>query len=283
MVRPAPLGEETLVVWTPVEERIVSGASLRLVSLGKIFNGNEEPTEALRNVDLSIQAGEFVTILGPSGCGKSTLLNLVAGLTSPTSGWVEMDGDRVEGPGADRIVVFQDGALFPWLDVQGNVEFGLRVAGVSTAERKARVAEYLDLVQLGRFARARIHELSGGMKQRVALARALVLHPRVLLMDEPFGALDTQTREEILSVVQDLWLRSGTTVLFVTHNVREAACLGDRIVVLSPRPGTIKAAVHNDAPRPRTLDDPDVVEQVHRLNALVKAEVPSPRSSVIRR
>lgn len=283
MVRPSSLDEETLVLGPPVEERIVRGASLRLVSLGKIFNGNAAPTEALRDVDLEIHGGEFVTILGPSGCGKSTLLNLVAGLTSPTSGWVEMDGDRVEGPGADRIVVFQEGALFPWLDVQGNVEFGLRVAGVRTAARKSRVAEFLDLVQLGKFARARIHELSGGMKQRVALARALVLHPSVLLMDEPFAALDPQTREEILSVVQDLWIRSGTTVLFVTHNVREAACLGDRIVVLSPPPGTINAVVRNDAPRPRTLDDPDVIQQAHRLNALVKGELLSSGSSDIRR
>lgn len=283
MVRPPILDEETLVLDPLVRERIVRGASLRLVSLGKIFNGDAAPTEALRDIDLSIPAGEFVTMLGPSGCGKSTLLNIVAGLTPPTSGWVEMDTEPVLGPGADRIVVFQDGALFPWLDVQGNVEFGLRVAGVPTAERKARVAEYLDLVQLSQFARARIHELSGGMKQRVALARALVLHPRVLLMDEPFAALDTETRENMLSMVQDLCFLSGATVLFVTHNVREAACLGDRIVVLSSRPGMIKAVVRNDAPRPRTLDDPDVTGQVQRLNSFVKSDVVSPKPSEMRR
>jgi NitT/TauT family transport system ATP-binding protein len=283
MIRPPTLDEETLVLGPLLSERIVRGASLRIVSLGKIFNGDAAPTEALRDIDLSIPAGEFVTILGPSGCGKSTLLAIVAGLTPPTSGWVEMDGDPVLGPGADRIVVFQDGALFPWLDVRGNVEFGLRVAGVPTAERKARVAEYLDLVQLSQFARARIHELSGGMKQRVALARALILHPRVLLMDEPFAALDTETREDILSAVQELCFRSGATVLFVTHNVREAACLGDRIVVLSSRPGTIKAVVRNDAPRPRSLDDPNVMEQVQRLSPLVKSNVVSPRPSGMRR
>jgi len=231
--------------------------------------------EALRAVELSIPEGEFVTILGPSGCGKSTLLNLVAGLERPTTGWVEVDGERVDRPAADRIVVFQDGALFPWLDVQGNVEFGLRVAGVPTADRKARVAEYLEMVQLEKFARARIHELSGGMKQRVALARALVLRPRILLMDEPFAALDAQTREEMESVIQELWLRSGATILFVTHDIQEAFCLGDRIVVLSHRPGTIRAVVSNDTPRPRTLDDPGIVEQVPGLHNLLKTDAAS--------
>jgi len=257
-----------------IDERIVRGAALQLVGVGKTFNGKTGLTEALREVDLSIPAGEFVTILGPSGCGKSTLLNLVAGLERPSTGWVEMDGERVDGPAADRIVVFQDGALFPWLDVQGNVAFGLRVAGVPTAERKARVAEYLETVQLEKFARARIHELSGGMKQRVALARALVLRPRVLLMDEPFAALDVQTREEMELAVQELWLQSGTTILFVTHDVREAFCLGDRIVVLSDRPGTIRAVVSNDAPRPRTFDDQGIVDQLPWLHDLLKADMP---------
>lgn len=282
MIRPETFDESHSILW-PAEKRIATGASLRLVALGKTFNGGTTATEALREVDLSVEPGEFVSILGPSGCGKSTLLSLVAGLTEPTTGWVEMDDERIEGTAADRIVVFQDGALFPWLDVAGNVEFGLRVAGVAAAARKARVAEYLDLVQLGKFARARIHELSGGMKQRVALARALVLRPRVLLMDEPFAALDPQTREEILGVVQDLWLRSGTTVLFVTHNVREAACLGDRIVVLSHRPGKIKAVVRNHDPRPRTLDDPDLATHVSRLDRALKTGTPSASSLEVSR
>src|SRR5439155_1104089 len=191
------------------------------------FKGKSGETEALRDVTLRIREGESVTIVGPSGCGKSTLLSLVAGLEDPTTGWVEMDGNRVHGPGADRIVVFQDAALFPWLDVTGNVEFGLRVARVPRRDRKERVARHLATVQLEKFAHARVHELSGGMKQRVALARALVLRPRVLLMDEPFAALDVQIREEMQSVVQDLWQRSGATTLFVTHDVREAAVLGN--------------------------------------------------------
>jgi NitT/TauT family transport system ATP-binding protein len=184
-----------------------------------------------------------------------------------------MDGQPIQGPGADRIVVFQDGALFPWLDVEGNVEFGLRIAGRPRAEREQQVLEYLKTVQLEKFAHARVHELSGGMKQRVALARALVLKPRVLLMDEPFAALDVQIREEMQSVVQDLWLRAGITALFVTHDVREAAVLGDRIVVMSHRPGTVKTILENDAKRPRTLNDPGVLEAIRRSNEILKAEV----------
>jgi len=251
----------------------MKGAALKLVMLGKRFKGKSGETEALRDVNLQIREGEFVTIVGPSGCGKSTLLSLVAGLEDPTTGWVEMDGKRVHGPGADRIVVFQDAALFPWLDVTGNVEFGLRVARVPRRDRKERVVRHLATVQLEKFAHARVHELSGGMKQRVALARALVLRPRVLLMDEPFAALDVQIREEMQSVVQDLWQRSGATTLFVTHDVREAAVLGDRIVVLSHRPGMVSQILENHAPRPRTLNDPAVEEVIRRSNEILKAEV----------
>ncbi|TLZ45032.1 MAG: ABC transporter ATP-binding protein [Methanobacteriota archaeon] len=251
----------------------MTGAALKLVMLGKQFEAKVERLNALRDVNLEIREGEFVTIVGPSGCGKSTLLMLVAGLQVPTAGWVEMDGQPVHGPGADRVVVFQDGALFPWLDVQGNVEFGLRVAGVRRAKRAQRVREFIKMVQLEKFAHARVHELSGGMKQRVALARALVLRPRVLLMDEPFAALDVHTREEMQSVVQDLWLRSGTTTLFVTHDVRESAVLGDRIVVMTHRPGTVSAILENHAPRPRTLNDPEVLDAIQRSNDILKAEV----------
>ena len=251
----------------------MKGAALKLVMVGKQFNGKTGPTEALRDINLKISEGEFVTIVGPSGCGKSTLLNIVAGLEESTTGWVEMDGHRVHGPGADRIVVFQDGAVFPWLDVWGNIQFGLRVAGVRRAERETRVEEYVRMVQLEKFAHARMHELSGGMRQRVALARALVLRPRVLHMDEPFAALDVHTREEMQTVVQDLWVKTGATTLFVTHDVREAAVLGGRIVVLSQRPGTVSAVLTNNAPRPRTLENPEVVEQIRRSNEILKAEV----------
>ena len=251
----------------------MKGAALKLVMVGKQFKGKTGRLEVLRDINLEIAEGEFVTIVGPSGGGKSTLLNIVAGLEEPTTGWVEVDGHRVHKPGPDRIVVFQDGAVFPWLDVWQNIEFGLRVAGVPRGERGERVEEYLKMVQLEKFPHARMHELSGGMKQRVALARALVLKPRVLLMDEPFAALDVQTREEMQSVVQDLWLRSGTTTLFVTHDVREAAVLGGRIIVLSQRPGTVSSVLTNSAPRPRTLEDPGVLESIRRSNEIMKAEV----------
>ena len=251
----------------------MKGATLKLVSLGKTFAGETGIVEALRDINLATEEGEFITIVGPSGCGKSTLLSLVAGLEEPTTGWVEMDGKRVEGPGADRVVVFQEAALFPWLDVHGNVQFGLKVAGVPRKERETRVAEFIKMVQLENFAHARIHELSGGMKQRVGLARALVLRPTVLLMDEPFAALDVQIREEMQVVVQELWLRNATTTLFVTHDVREAAVLGDRIVVMSHRPGTVSAILPNDAPRPRTQNDPTVLEQIRKANEILKAEV----------
>src|SRR5207237_8658019 len=175
----------------------MKGAALKLVMVGKRFKGDTEPTEALRDINLQIGEGEFVTIVGPSGCGKSTLLNIVAGLEEPTTGWVEMDGHRVHGPGADRIVVFHDGAVFPWLDVWGNISFGLRVAGVRRREREARVAEYIRTVQLENFPHARVHELSGGTKQRVALARALVWRPRGLLTEAPLPGLEVQTRADV--------------------------------------------------------------------------------------
>ncbi|HEX9340216.1 MAG TPA: ABC transporter ATP-binding protein [Thermoplasmata archaeon] len=251
----------------------MKGATLKIVSLGKTFEGKTGGVEALRDINLTTREGEFLTIVGPSGCGKSTLLSLVAGLEEPTTGWVEMDGKRVDGPGPDRVVVFQESALFPWLDVHGNVQFGLRVAGLPRDEREARVAEFIKMVQLENFTHARIHELSGGMKQRVGLARALVLRPKVLLMDEPFAALDVQIREEMQVVVQDLWLRNLTTTLFVTHDVREAAVLGDRIIVLSHRPGTVSAILRNDAPRPRTVNDPTIVDRIQRANEILKAEV----------
>src|SRR5256886_14182357 len=238
VLHPAPSDMEEVPLAAAIAEPMVGGATVRLVGLGKVFIGKTGRIEALRELNCPIRAGEFVTILGPSGCGKSTLLNLVAGLERPSTGWVEMDGERVDSPAADRIVVFQEGALFPWLDVQGNVEFGLRVAGVPTADRKARATECLEMVQLEKFARARIHELSGGMKQRVALARALVLRPRGLLMDEPFAALDAQTPEEMESGGQALCQPSGAATRFLQRDVREAAALGDRLAGPSLRPAT---------------------------------------------
>lgn len=248
------------------------GSSIELRGVNKVFHGRVGATAALQDVNLTVPAGQFVTIVGPSGCGKSSLLTIVAGLEHATGGSVKVDGSRA-GPGPDRIVVFQDGALFPWLNVLRNVEFGLRMARVRRRARGARARNALRMVQLDRFAHARIHELSGGMKQRVALARALVLEPRVLLMDEPFGALDAQMRDELMGTIQELWKQSGATVLFVTHNVREAACLGDRAVVLSHRPGTVKGIVEIDAPRPRTINDPLVMEKAHDIGEILVEEI----------
>ncbi|MFA5771314.1 MAG: ABC transporter ATP-binding protein [Thermoplasmata archaeon] len=250
----------------------MSGASVRISGVVKSFTGESGTVQALDKMSLEVAAGEFVTLVGPSGCGKSTLLNIVAGLEEPTSGLVEIDGKEVEDPSSDRIVVFQDGALFPWLDVSGNVEFGVKEAGIPKEKRSQEVTKYLKMVQLDKFAKSRIHELSGGMKQRVALARALILKPKILLMDEPFAALDAQSRDDLQAKIQELWLETGTTIMFVTHNVREAACLGDRVVVLTRRPGTVKTIFDNQAPRPRRIEDEDVIEKVREINKVIERQ-----------
>ncbi|MGE5358021.1 MAG: ABC transporter ATP-binding protein [Bacteroidales bacterium] len=225
---------------------------------------------ALDSIDLGVETGEFVCLLGPSGCGKSTLLNLVAGLDTPTSGEVLVDGQAVAGPGTDRVMIFQTAALFPWLTVIGNVEFGLRMAGVPKAERQEMARRYLRMVHLLDFEQTFVHQLSGGMKQRVALARALALDPDVLLMDEPFGALDAQTRDLLHDEVQNIWSHTGKTVLFVTHNVREAIVLGDRVIVLSPRPGRIKREFTIDLPRPRQIENYAVVDLSREILDVLK-------------
>ena len=207
-----------------------------------------------------MRAGEFVCVVGPSGCGKSTLLNIIAGLDRADRGDVVFDGMPVHGAGADRVVVFQEPALYPWLNVRANVEFGLKVKGIGRKERLAVVDRYLELVNLRKFERAYVHELSGGMKQRAQLARALAVAPKMLLMDEPFAALDAQTRDALQQELQAIWLRTGATVLFVTHNVREAALLADRVIVMTPGPGRIKAEVVVPLERPREIDTHAVVD-----------------------
>ena len=219
-----------------------------------------------RSVSLGVREGEFVCLVGPSGCGKSTLLNLVAGFESPDGGTILFDGEPVRGPGPSRTVVFQEPALFPWLNVRSNIEFGLKLQGVPANERRERASEFIEMVNLSRFERAYIHELSGGMKQRAQLARALAVHPRMLLMDEPFAALDAQTRDVLQVEVQQLCERIGATVLFVTHNVREAALLGDRVVVMTPGPGRILRELEIDLQRPRMPDDhriTDLAAEIH--------------------
>jgi NitT/TauT family transport system ATP-binding protein len=213
---------------------------------------------ALDNIHLKVQPGEFLCIVGPSGCGKSTLLHLIAGLQQPTSGRILMDDKPVTAPGTDRILIFQELGLFPWLKVGANVEFGMKMKGVPKAERQERVDYYLRLVHLAQFRDSYTHQLSGGMRQRVALARALATEPDVLLMDEPFAALDAQTRDLLHDELERLWAETGRTIIFVTHNVREAIRLGDRVALISFRPGKVKREYHVDLPRPRQLEDVSV-------------------------
>ncbi|HXT36221.1 MAG TPA: ABC transporter ATP-binding protein [Chloroflexota bacterium] len=240
--------------------------TLRVRSVRKVFQSGKRSLVALEDVSFEVAAGDFVCLVGPSGCGKSTLLNLIAGLERPSQGQLLLGARTITGPGADRVVMFQESALFPWLNVQDNVEFGLQLAGVSRRERRTRSEQYLDLVGLGGFGRAWTHELSGGMKQRVALARALVLDPRVLLMDEPFAALDAQTRDRLLLEVQRIWQETGKTIIFVTHNVREAAVLANRVLVMGARPGRIRAEIPVSAPRPRELRGVDLLGVANRIS-----------------
>jgi NitT/TauT family transport system ATP-binding protein len=196
-------------------------------------------TTALADISLSIARAELVCLVGPSGCGKTTLLNLVAGLEKPDSGGVLVDGKAVRGPGPDRVVMFQDPALFPWLDVTENVAFGVKELRLPRAERRRRCARYLEMVNMAGFAHAFVHELSGGMRQRVALARALALEPRILLMDEPFAALDPKSRDQLQAELVDIWRSTHKTILFVTHDMAEAVRLGSRVVVLKARPARV--------------------------------------------
>ena len=213
---------------------------------------------ALQGINLEVRAGEFLCIVGPSGCGKSTLLHLIAGLQVPTSGQILVDGIPIQGPGTDRIMIFQDHGLFPWLTVGQNVEFGMKMKGLPKAERREKTQHYLHLVHLGKFENSYIHQLSGGMRQRVAIARALATEPDVLLMDEPFAALDAQTRDLLHDELERIWRNTGRTIIFVTHNVREAVRLGDRVVLLTFRPGRVKSEFPVNLPRPRSLEDPTV-------------------------
>ena len=214
-------------------------------------------------------AGEFVCLLGPSGCGKSTLLSIVAGLEPPSTGAVLVGGRPVSAPGPDRALMFQDAALFPWLDVQRNVEFGLRQRKTPRQERQETTARLLRQVNLTGFEHSPIHQLSGGMRQRVALARALAIDPAVLLMDEPFGALDALTRDQMQRELETVWSATRKTVLFVTHNVREAVALGDRVLVFSPRPGQIIGEFPITLPRPRSLEDHALVDQSRSILAVL--------------
>jgi NitT/TauT family transport system ATP-binding protein len=215
---------------------------------------NRPPVTALADFDLRVGRGEFVSLVGPSGCGKSTFLNIVLGLLRPDAGEVRVDGRRVEGPAPDRAMVFQEFGLLPWRTAADNVELGLELRGVPAGDRRRRAAELIQLVGLSGFERHYPHELSGGMKQRVGLARALATNPEILLMDEPFAALDAQTRDLMQAELLQVWERSRKTVIFVTHSIEEAAYLSDRVVVLSARPGRQKAEIDVRLPRPRDYE-----------------------------
>jgi ABC-type nitrate/sulfonate/bicarbonate transport system ATPase subunit len=227
--------------------------------------------------DLSLEVGdrEFISIVGPSGCGKSTLLRVIAGLVAPSSGSVLLNGRRIAGPGADRGMVFQSYTLFPWLTVQGNVEFGPRLHGMPAAQRESLAREYIELVGLQGFEHHYPKELSGGMMQRVAIARALANDPDVLLMDEPFGALDAQTRIIMQELLVDLWQRTPKTILFVTHDIDEALFLSQRVYIMTARPGRIKEILEVDLPHPRSLDlltSPMFAEMKRAVLASIKEE-----------
>lgn len=239
----------------------VAPEKLAVEHVSKFFKTRRANIHALDRVSLNVREGEFVCLLGPSGCGKSTLLNIIAGLEFPDAGQVLADGQPITGPGRERMVMFQEHALFPWLDVLGNVLFGLKLKPKLKDHERREVAHYyLKLVGLDKFTRANIHELSGGMKQRVALARALAPNPRVLLMDEPFAALDAMTREQLYGDLQRIWAERRKTIVFVTHNVREAVCLGDRVVLFSPNPGRIQEQFTIDLPRPRDINSVELAK-----------------------
>jgi NitT/TauT family transport system ATP-binding protein len=229
-------------------------AVVEVEHLGKLFVRGNNRVEAIRDLSLRVGDGEFVTIVGPSGCGKSTFLHILGGFVPRDGGTMRLDGRDVDGPGPDRGMMFQDLALFPWRTVAGNVGWALEVQGRPRAEREAAVDRLLALVGLRPFQHAYPNELSGGMRQRVALARVLCFDPAVMLMDEPFGALDAQTRELMQEELQRIWQQTRKTVLFVTHDIDEAVYLGDRVLVFTARPGEIKAELSIDLPQPRAIE-----------------------------
>lgn len=227
---------------------------VKIEHVGKVFPVKDGEVVALSDVSLDIRENEFICVVGPSGCGKSTLLNIIAGLYEPTSGRVYVDGHEVDGPGPERGVVFQQYGLFPWLTVRENIEFGLKLQKKGQAEVQALSTKYLDLVELTAFANSYPKQLSGGMKQRVAIARAYAVNPQVLLMDEPFGALDAQSRTQLQTELLETWEKEQKTCFFITHDVDEAIILAQRVIIMSARPGRIKEIVDIDIPYPRTQE-----------------------------
>ncbi len=241
-----------------IEMQKTAPAKLRAQGINMVFNRDGVSTNVLDNVDLEVKDGEFVCLLGPSGCGKSTLLNIVAGFLSPTSGEVRIDGEAVTGPDPRRIFVFQERGVFPWLSVEGNIEFGL--FKLPKEERRRRIAHYVKLVGLQGFEKAYPGELSGGMKQRLEVARALAVKPDMLFLDEPFGALDSITRLIMRGELLRIWEAERKTIVFVTHDIEESVQLADRVVVMSARPARIQRIVEIDIPHPRDISSPRYLE-----------------------
>lgn len=246
---------------------------IKIENIHKKFFSKSKVTHTLSDINLDFKKGEFICLLGPSGCGKSTLLNIVAGLETPTDGKVYLNNEPIKGVGVDRAVMFQESALFPWLKVRENVEFGMKVAGVSKEERKEKALKYLKMVHLTKFEDSYVHELSGGMRQRVALARALTLDSEVLLMDEPFSALDSQTKSILQTELQKIWWETKKTIIFVTHNVEEAVFLADRIIVMSANPGKVKKVFNIEVGRPRKVDSMDLAYISSEVMEVLKEEV----------
>lgn len=260
-----------------IDKAAITGAApaLSVNGVGKVFETGKSAERVLSGISFDAAAGEFVCILGPSGCGKSTLLNLVAGFEFPTTGTVSVQGRRVSGPGQDRCVVFQEDALFPWLTVRDNVAFGLRARGVPNKEAYATTDKFLRLMELSEYGGHLPREISGGMKQRVALARVLILEPQVLLMDEPFAALDAQTRRRMQDLLLRLWQKFSHTILFVTHDVEEAVLLADRVLLFSKNPGRILREVPVPMARPRQRDSVECAGLVKELHALLREDSPA--------
>ncbi len=250
---------------------------LEAKNIVKSFTHDSHKLEALGGINLKVEAGDFVCLVGPSGCGKSTFLRIIAGLETPDEGQIMFDGRPVSETSPERIMVFQEGALFPWLKVQDNVEFGLKMAGIPKEERAKISHRFLDMMQLTKFADSYTYQLSTGMKQRVAIARALVMDPDVLLMDEPFASLDAQTRNLLLVEMQLIWEKTKKTILFVTHNVAEATVLGTKIVIFSNRPAIIKKEFENNFPRPRVTEDESLLKLQQDILAELRPEVKKSR------
>jgi NitT/TauT family transport system ATP-binding protein len=256
-------------------ESEVSSGFIDVRNMGVTFGANGSSVVAVNDVSLNVQPGEFVSLIGPSGCGKSTLLNIVAGFMKPTSGEALLDGRAITKPGSDRGVVFQQYSLFPWLSVRKNVEFGLKMAGVDLTRRESTSRALLDLAGLLAFENHYPDQLSGGMKQRIGIVRALATSPQVLLMDEPFGALDTQTRVVMQEILTNIWQQFRISVLFVTHDIEESIFLSDRIYVMTARPGRIKAEIKVPLPRPRKAEMTDTrefMDLVQELKGLIREE-----------